>query len=629
MMRVLRRRLLQAAACSALLPLVLRRALAQPKELELLRAPRRALVIGNSRYPTVPLNNPANDARAIGEELRRLGFEVALGLDLPLAEMRRLIADYGEGLQRAKAVGLFYYAGHGVQLAWRNYLLPVDAAIGKMEDIQRSCVDVNTVIESIARAANPMNLIVLDACRENPFGRDFRVEQKGLSQLDAPPGTLLAYATSPGNVASDGAGANGLYTENLLRELMVPEAKVEDVFKRVRLAVRLKSRGQQIPWESTSLEQDFWFIPPPELMKVADAEAAKEREAERARQEELQRQARLKAEQEAERARQEEQARQTLLKAEKEAASERAQLAELAREQRIHAEKEAQAERARKEELAQQERLRAEKAAEEDRARAEAARRQTAKADPEVLYKAELALWEQIKAAAKPDPFIDYLMRYPSGRFAELAQLQLDRALARQGEKRIEVVSSEANPYSKGSAMANTAYKVGDRYTYRRMDLFSKVVSGTFTQTVSQVTDAEVVFNGGAPVTDLLGNLLKTPDGRPFTATQFFPLEYALGKRWTTRFEGPIQFDGSPGEFNFDFQITAREAVSVPAGTFNAFRLEARGTVASRYGIAPQERRLWVAPDKMRRYIASEATSRTRAGFNLAERLELVSFSES
>ena len=568
--------------------------------MELLRAPRHALVIGNSRYPVVPLNNPANDAHAIGEELRRLGFEVALGIDMPLAEMRRRIDDYGESLRRAKAVGLFYYAGHGVQLAWRNYLLPVDAAVGKMEDVQRSCVDVNTVIESIARASNPMNLIILDACRENPFGRVFRVEQKGLSQLDAPPGTLLAYATSPGNVASDGEGSNGLYTENLLRELRVPEAKVEDVFKRVRLAVRLRSKGLQIPWESTSLEQDFWFIPPRELMKVADAEAAKEREAERAKQE------RLKAEQDAERARQEEQARQTLLKAEKEAASERAQLAELARDARARTEAEAA------------ERARAEEAARERRAKA---------ADPEELFKAELALWERIQDSRGAEPFVDYLMRYPSGKFAELAQLQLDRALARQGEKKIEVVSSEANPYSKGSATSNTAYKVGDRYIYRRMDLFSKVETNTFTNVVTQVTENEVIYDDGRVITDLLGNFLKLPDGRRLPPHQQIPLDFAVGKRWSTRFEGPIT-DGSPGRFELDFHITARAPVSVPAGTFAAFWLNGIGFITSKYGSQVWERRFWIAPDRLRRPVASEAIVRNRGGFFIAERVELLNFRE-
>ena len=139
--------------------------------------------------------------------------------------------------------------------------------------------DLISLIEGINKASNPMNVVILDACRENPFG-DIRVENRGLSQIDAPHSTLLAYATAPGNVASDGEGAHGLYTENLLREMRVPDAKIEDVFKRVRLNVRRRTNGQQIPWESTSLEEDFWFVPPQELKKVSEAEAAREFETE-------------------------------------------------------------------------------------------------------------------------------------------------------------------------------------------------------------------------------------------------------------------------------------------------------------------------------------------------------------
>jgi uncharacterized caspase-like protein len=256
---------------AALLPWT---AAAQEKTSALLRAPRRALVIGNSAYKVSPLRNPANDARAVGEALKAMGFDVTLALDLPRAEMLAAAQRYTEALATAKPVGLFYFAGHGVQLAWRNYLLPVDAVIDRQEDVPKACLDINTVIEGLARAANPMNVIVLDACRENPFGRDWR--ERGLSQLDAPPGTFLAYATSPGNVASDGAGANGLYTEHLLREMRVPEAKIEDVFKRVRLGVRRGSNGAQVPWESTSLEDDFWFIPPKQLKKRSDEEAERE-----------------------------------------------------------------------------------------------------------------------------------------------------------------------------------------------------------------------------------------------------------------------------------------------------------------------------------------------------------------
>jgi len=193
----------------------------------LLIAPRHALVIGNSSYGFGPLKNPANDAKALGNELKSAGFEVTVGLDLTRKDMLDAIRAYGESLNKAKAIGVFYFAGHGVQLAWRNYLLPTDAEIARLEDIQAKCVDVNAVIEGIAKAANPMNVVILDACRENPF-QQVKLDQKGLSQLDAPPGTILAYATAPGNLASDGEGANGLYTEQLLREMKVPQTKIDN-----------------------------------------------------------------------------------------------------------------------------------------------------------------------------------------------------------------------------------------------------------------------------------------------------------------------------------------------------------------------------------------------------------------
>ena len=140
-------------------------------------------------------------------------------LDTGRDTLLNAIEAYGKQLSARKAVGLFYFAGHGAQLAWRNYLLPVDAVIKSMNDVPARAVELNTLLQGLTKAKNPMNVIVLDACRDNPFGTAMPVEQKGLSQFDAPPGSLLAYATSPGNVASDGSGANGLYTEHLLREL--------------------------------------------------------------------------------------------------------------------------------------------------------------------------------------------------------------------------------------------------------------------------------------------------------------------------------------------------------------------------------------------------------------------------
>jgi len=415
-------------------------------------------------------------------------------------------------------VGLFYFAGHGVQLAWRNYLLPVDAVVRSIEDVQKRCVDLNTLIEGIARAANPMNIVVLDACRDNPFGRDFRVDQKGLSQLDAPPGTLLAYATSPGNVASDGEGANGLYTEHLLREMQVPEAKIEDVFKRVRLAVRRRSNGQQVPWESTSLEDDFWFIPPRELKRLSDEEAERE-------------------------------------------------------------------------------------------------------------FKQELDLWERARDAAG---FESYLKRYPSGRFSELAQVQLDRALAQLGEKKVEVVAAPENPYSKGSAAANTRYQVGDSYTFRTLDLQTKEAGREYTLTITAVTDTEVIYNNGLVVSDLLGNPVKSGDGRRYSPNQNYPAEFSVGRRWVSRFTMTTPKGALDTELTL--RISGRERIRVPAGEFDTFVVEASGR-ASLPGIPMPMRstgKAWFAPEKSRLPVAREQVRIAPNGRVVSsERHELVVFRQA
>lgn len=222
-------------------------------------APRIALIIGNSKYPDSPLINPLNDAKAMAKGLKVLGFDAQVLLDSNLKDLDSAVQTYSSKISKSKAVGLFYYAGHGVQLAWRNYLIPIDAKIDRIDDIPKQTFELNNMLLALNKAQNPMNIIILDACRDNPFGKKLPTEQKGLSQFDAPHNSLLCYATAPGNVASDGVGANGLFTENLLREMLDPEAKIEDVFKRVRLKVRLASKGQQIPWESTSLEEDFYF----------------------------------------------------------------------------------------------------------------------------------------------------------------------------------------------------------------------------------------------------------------------------------------------------------------------------------------------------------------------------------
>jgi hypothetical protein len=221
---------------------------------------RIALVIGNAAYAgKAALTNPGNDAKAMSETLRGLGFTVVEVRDGSKGQMQEAIAKVKASLQGKQAIGMLYYAGHGLQVDWRNYMVPIDAKMSKASEVPEQTVELGQVIDAFKAAGNRMNIVVLDACRDNPF--EGTSTGKGLAQLDAPPGTFLAYATAPGNVAEDGdaKSSNGLYTQFLLQELKKPSAKIEDVFKRVRLNVRQKSEGRQIPWESTSLEQDFFF----------------------------------------------------------------------------------------------------------------------------------------------------------------------------------------------------------------------------------------------------------------------------------------------------------------------------------------------------------------------------------
>jgi formylglycine-generating enzyme required for sulfatase activity len=223
---------------------------------------RLALVIGNSAYKVGPLKNPANDARGVASALRSLGFEVLERHDLSQKDIRRAVIQFGDALRNAD-VGVFFYAGHGLQVGGRNYLVPVDADINSEAEVEVESVDVAQVLARMETAANAVNVVILDACRDNPFGRKFRSASRGLASIDAPAGTLIAYATAPGSVAADGTGANSPYTMALLRALRVPGLKVEEVFKRVRQEVRAQTQGKQTPWEASSLVGDFTFSSAP------------------------------------------------------------------------------------------------------------------------------------------------------------------------------------------------------------------------------------------------------------------------------------------------------------------------------------------------------------------------------
>ena len=229
-----------------------------PAQQPRISAQRIALVIGNAAYKDAPLTNPVNDAKAIAKALSDSGFTVILRENADQRGILGALRDFGDKL-RAGGTGLFYYAGHGMQIKGRNYLIPVGASIEREDEVAYSAVDAQAVLDKMEAAGNGANIMILDACRNNPFTRSTRSGQAGLAQMDAPVGTLVAFATSPGAVASDGAGSNGLYTQHLLDAMRKEGSKVEDVFKQVRANVRRDSQGKQVPWEATSLEGDFYF----------------------------------------------------------------------------------------------------------------------------------------------------------------------------------------------------------------------------------------------------------------------------------------------------------------------------------------------------------------------------------
>ncbi len=480
-------------------------------------AARAALVVGNSRYAELPaLRNPSNDAAALGRRLGEIGFAVRSHLDVGKEAFDAAIRAHCEQLARDRGVGLFYFAGHGLQVRWRNYLVPVDARLAGVEDVPRRAVDLNDLLEGIRRAGNPMNIVILDACRDNPFALDLR-SGNGLSQIDAPVGTLLAYATAPGNTASDGEGVNGLYTEQLLKEMAAPRTKIEDVFKRVRLNVRRASRGRQIPGESTSREVDFYLSPPQVPSRPSRAEL--------------------------------------------------------------------------------------------DRRFAE-----------------EAAAWQKADAQATIASIEDYLRRYPSGNFAEIAQGRLDRLLALAGERKAAPISPASNPYSKGTVRPDPDFRVGDWYEFRVKDLYTGVELPKVREEVVKVKDFRVEYSTGK-VTDLLSNNIVGDQGDRVTDNQTYPAEFSVGRKWVTRYRQDFR-SGGFDETEIVWVIAAREGIEVPAGRFEAFRLEGSG-----YRVLQGGRRrftMWLAPDRVRRALVREQWRWDGKGApGRSQRIELAAFREA
>jgi hypothetical protein len=230
---------------------------------------RVALVIGNGAYEFGSLSNPANDAADMAAALTACGFRVLLKTDCDLKTMKGAIEELGTTAQGAEAA-VFYYAGHGLQVDGRNYLVPVGARPQGPSDVEFECLDVERVLAKLEDAKTLLNVVILDSCRNNPLGRSWsRSAPSGLAAMDAPQGTILAFATAAGSTAADGQGRNGRYTECLLKHLQTPGLDIVDLFRRTAADVKAASGGAQIPWLSLSYTGTFTLLaqgastPPP------------------------------------------------------------------------------------------------------------------------------------------------------------------------------------------------------------------------------------------------------------------------------------------------------------------------------------------------------------------------------
>jgi uncharacterized caspase-like protein len=226
---------------------------------------RVALVVGNGAYKTAPLANPGNDAADMGAALQSVGFQVTTLRDASLRQMREATRRFEEAAVNAD-VALIFFAGHGIEAKGRNFMIPVDADIAREYELEDQAFDAGLWLSMLEGArgqnAQRVNIVILDACRDDPLTRKWRSSAgRGLGRMDAPSGTLLVYSTSPGRVAADGPRGqrNSPFTKNLLQAMQQPNQPIEQVLKDVRRQVMLETNGDQVPWENSSLVGDFVF----------------------------------------------------------------------------------------------------------------------------------------------------------------------------------------------------------------------------------------------------------------------------------------------------------------------------------------------------------------------------------
>ena len=485
---------------------------------------RIALIIGNAAYVNVPaLANSTNDAASMANIMRKLGFKVILVTNADKSTMERAIDQMKDQLKGQQAVAMLYYAGHGIQLDWHNYMVPIDVKLSSSSDVRKQTIDIERVINSFKISSTRMNIIVLDACRDNPFTD--KASGKGLAQLDAPPGTYLAFATAPGNVAEDGdeSSGNGLFTQYLIKELQKP-ARIEDVFKRVRLQVRKKSQGRQIPWDSSSLEDDFAFNDGSKHTFNQEDLLTEGKEKE----------ARLRLENGLEKS----QDNPRVLEDAKLAESQRLREVE---KTKLQVELEA-------------------------RLRKESAEKQ---------FEIQKAEWDKIKNSKNVDDFYAFLEKYPSGFITEQAQYAIESLSSTKVLPQISKLGEQI-------LENKTRFRVGDSQVVRVTDLNTNKVQWSGELKVEQIEGNRVYVKSGnkssAEIYTLDGGIIK--GGATENTYSWDPPridlpgdELVVGKKWVARTIETDEKNRKELIREDKTSIVAYEDVTVPAGTFKAYKI--------------------------------------------------------
>jgi hypothetical protein len=559
-------------------------------------ASKVSLVVGNSAYPRMQLRNAVNDARDVSALLASAGFTVDLQLEVTRSAFIEAIQRFGSAVQRSGTkLAVFYYAGHGVQLDWRNYLLPVDAQVSTGAELKSQCIDIGLLLDTFAAAKDTNHVAILDACRNDPFGGSYKPAQSGLSQVDAPVGSLLAYSTSSGSVAFDGERKNGLYTGHLIREWSRHDANLENALKRVRLNVRLESQGKQVPWESTSLESDI-FIFDSGRKQLTDAEL------ENYVREDLAAWERIKSSQNADDW------------VEYLRTFPDGRFAEIAQFR-----------------LTQFLAL---------RPAISAASTATPASASNTSVNALNTLVPVVPPTSTPDTASLPSQTAPMNAPKSIASAATETASApetaeavaiiiAQGKPAPRLTTASQNPYSAGRFTLGRLYSVDDEVTYRISDILTGLETSRLRIRITRVDEQADLVEGddGRWMFDSMGNEIVNPSyGRSDVPAQTVPAELQIGKKWSAAWTAVHPQRGAR-TFRLNLVITARETTRVSEVDFDAFRIEARGNLIYPDGSFRRlERRYWIVPG-LNFAVKAESVAYTTASLipAVVERRELIS----